>query len=130
VLSVILACDDPYRTADLFVDQLGWQLVFRTPAESQDRLAGVGLGDAQVMLGVADEQFLPQAAREHRGAGVEVYVRLPVTVDIDAVHARHAAAGVVTRALCTRDWGERAFHAEIAGYRFLIAQEVVVSDPG
>jgi catechol 2,3-dioxygenase-like lactoylglutathione lyase family enzyme len=123
MLSVILACDDPYATGDLFVGQLGWRLVFATPADSDDRLVCVELGDAQVMLGTAGEEFLPAAARDVRGAGVEVYVRLPEGVDIEAVHARHAAAGVVTRPLATREWGERAFHAEVAGYRFLIAAE-------
>lgn len=127
---MILACDDPYRAADVFVGQLGWRLVFRTPDASDDRLACVGLGDAEVMLGTTDEQFLAPAAREHRGAGVEVYIRLPAAVDIDTVHARHTAAGVVTQTLRTQQWGERAFHAEIVGYRFLIAQEPATNDIG
>jgi len=80
------------------------------------------------MLGTADERFLPSAARALRGAGVEVYVRLPAAVDIEAVHARHAAAGVVTQPLRIQQWGERAFHAGIVGYRFLIAQEPTTDD--
>jgi hypothetical protein len=44
------------------------------------------------------------------------------------VHARHAAAGVVTQALSQRPWGEFAFDAVIAGYRFIIAQETVSGD--
>ncbi len=123
MLSVILACDDPYLTASLFVEQLGWRLVFATPADSGDRLACVELGGEQVMLGTAEEEFLAGAARPYRGAGVEVYIRLPAAVPIEEVHRRHAAAGVVTRPLALRGWGEAAFHFEAAGYRFMVAQE-------
>lgn len=122
MLSVILACDDPYLAADFFVDRLGWRLVFATPADSADRLACVELGGEQVMLGTAEEEFLAAAARPHRGAGVEVYVRLPEAVQIEEVHQRHAAAGVVTRPLAAREWGEVAFQFEAGGYRFLVAQ--------
>lgn len=122
MLSVILACDDPYRTADLFVNQLGWRLAFATPADSSDRLACVELGGEQVMLGTAEEQFLPSAARPYRGAGVEVYIRLPESIPIEEVYQRHAVADVVTRQLAAREWGEVAFQFEADGYRFLVAQ--------
>jgi uncharacterized glyoxalase superfamily protein PhnB len=125
MISVFLACDDPYATADHMTSALGWQLEFATPPESDDKMARVQLGDAEVMLGLADEEYLAAASRDHRGAGVTVYIRLPESLDIDAVHARHAAAGVVTGPLGLRPWGERAFDAQIAGYRFLIAQEPV-----
>jgi uncharacterized glyoxalase superfamily protein PhnB len=125
VLSVFLACDDPYATATLMTDQLGWTLEFATPADSADKLACVSLGGAQVLLGTADEQFLAAASRDHRGAGVTVYVSLPEDADITAVHDRHAAGEVVTTPLAERPWGERAFDAVIAGYRFLIGQPAV-----
>jgi catechol 2,3-dioxygenase-like lactoylglutathione lyase family enzyme len=123
MLSVILACDDPYDTADLYVERLGWRLVFATPRDSGDPLACVALGDAEVMLGTAGEQFLPAAARGHRGAGVSIYIRLPEDADIAAVHDRHAAAGVVTTPLSRRPWGVLAFNAVIDGYRFLVVQQ-------
>jgi hypothetical protein len=44
------------------------------------------------------------------------------------VHERHAAGGVVTAPLSQRPWGELAFDAVIAGYRFLIAQETLAGD--
>ena len=122
MLSVILACDDPYHAADLFVERLGWRLVFATPADSDDRLACVELGDAQVMLGVATEEFLAPAARPYRGAGVEVYVRLPGSVRIEDVHGRHAESGAVTGPLEKRPWGETAFQFEAEDYRFVVAQ--------
>jgi len=128
VLSVFLACDDPYQVAQLMSSQLGWRLEFATPADSDDRLACVSLGGDQVMLGTAEERWLPAASREHRGAGVSVYVRLPQSEDIAKVHERHAAGGVVTQPLSKRQWGELAFDAVIAGYRFLISQEPVSDD--
>lgn len=103
-------------------ERLGWRLEFGTPRDSDDRLACVALGDAEVMLGTAVEEFLPAVSRQHRGAGVTVYVRLPVTEDIAAVHARHAGGGVVTGPLALRLWGEHAFDAVICGYRYLISQ--------
>ena len=130
MLSVFLACDDPYATAALLTDKLGWRLEFATPRQSDDRLACVSLGGSEVMLGTAEDQYLPAAARDHRGAGVTVYIRLPAEADIAAVHARHAAAGVVTRPLQQRSWGEAAFDAEIAGYKFLISQETAEPAPG
>ena len=125
MLSVFLACDDSYQVARLMTDQLGWRLEFATPADSDDRLACVSLAGAEVMLGTAEQRWLPAASREHRGAGVTVYVRLPQTNDITSVHERHAAGGVVTQPLSQRPWGELAFDAVIAGYRFLITQEPV-----
>jgi len=128
VLSVFLACDDPYQTARQMTEQLGWRLEFATPPDSDDKTAVVSLGGAAVRLGTADEQWLAADARDHRGAGVTVYVRLPPTEDIAAVHGRHEAGGVVTRPLGQRPWGELAFDAVIAGYRFLIAQETLAGD--
>ncbi len=123
VLSVFLACDDPYAAADFMTGPLGWRLVLATPRDSDDRLACVALGDAEVMLSTAVEEFLPAASRQHRGAGVTVYVRLSAAEDIAAVHARHAAGGVVTGPLGQRPWGEQAFDAVICGYRYLISQQ-------
>jgi catechol 2,3-dioxygenase-like lactoylglutathione lyase family enzyme len=128
MLSVILACDDPYVTANLYTERLGWRLVFTTPRDSGDPLACVALGDAEVMLGIADERFLPAAARAHRGAGVSIYVQLPGDEDISAIHDRHAAAGVVTTPLSRRPWGELAFNAVIDGYGFLVTQQDAVGE--
>ncbi|WP_088287062.1 hypothetical protein [Kineosporia sp. A_224] len=115
MLTPILATPDPYRAADEFVAN-GWTLVFATPQDSGDPLAAVELHGAQVLLGVDTEQFLPTAARDHRGAGVQLYVEVPAE-RLDAVHATHAAPGPVA----DRAWGVRAFTATIAGYSFMVA---------
>jgi hypothetical protein len=102
VLSVFLACEDPYQVARLMTEQLGWRLEFATPSDSDDKLPCVSLGGAEVTLGTAEERFLPAASRDHRAAGVTVYVRLPETDDIAPIHARHAAPGLVTTPLAQR----------------------------
>ena len=123
MLSVFLACDDPYATGRLMTGVLGWTPVFATPADDDDKLVIVSLAGARVMLSTAEERWLPAAARDYRGAGVTVFVALPPEADIDAIHARHAAGGVITTPLADRPFGQRAFDAVIAGYRFMISQE-------
>jgi catechol 2,3-dioxygenase-like lactoylglutathione lyase family enzyme len=121
VLSVFLACDDLYAAARFFTGELGWRLEFQTPPDSGDPLACVSLGGAQVLLGPAEERWLPAGSRAHRGAGVTVYVTLSADQGIEGVWRRHDAAGVTTSELSDRPWGERAFDAVIEGYRFLIS---------
>ena len=121
MLSVFLACDDLYASAKFFAEALGWELRFATPPDSGDPLACVRLGDAEIMLGPAEERWLAAASRDHRGAGVTVYVRLGPEHDIAVIYAKHLNAGVITGELADRPWGERAFDAVIEGYRFLIA---------
>lgn len=43
-------------------------------------------------------------------------------VQIDAIFASHKQVAAMTDVV-RQPWGERAFHAELAGYRFLIAAE-------
>jgi hypothetical protein len=97
VLTPILATDDPYEAAAVFV-KAGWSLVFQTPRDSGDPLACVALAGAQLTLGTSLPEFLPAESRE--------------------AHCRHAES--VTE-LADQPWGERAFHAVLLGYRFLIA---------
>jgi hypothetical protein len=79
VLTPILATDDPYEAAAVFV-KAGWSLVFQTPRDS-----GV-----------------PSA-------------------DIGAVYEAHRRHAESVTELADQPWGERAFHAVLLGYRFLIA---------
>lgn len=125
MLTPILATEDPYEAATAFIEA-GWSLIFKTPPESGDPLACVGLADAQVMLGTSAPEFLAAQSREHKGAGVEFHVTVPAP-EIDGIYATHRAHADSTSDLALRPWGERAFHAVLAGYRFLIAAE---SSPG
>lgn len=121
MLSPILATDDPYVAAAAFIDA-GWSLVFSTPPDSGDPLACVGLAGAQVMLGTALPQFLDGESRAHKGAGVEFHVTVPAN-EIDEIFAAHKAHADSATDLVVQPWGERAFHAVLFGYRFLIAAE-------
>ena len=87
MLTPILATSDPYVAADEFVAN-GWNLAYATPKDSADRMAVVELHGGQVMLGVDSEDFLAADARDHRGAGVQLYVEVPAD-QLDAVHAAH-----------------------------------------
>jgi uncharacterized glyoxalase superfamily protein PhnB len=87
--------------------QLGWTQDFATPEDSGDKLVAVSLDGARVMLGPADERWLPPASRDHRGAGVTVFIELSSAADIDAIHDKHAAGGVVTVAPSDRPFGAR-----------------------
>ena len=76
MLTPILATDDPYEAAAVFVTA-GWSLVFQTPPDSGDPLACVALAGAQLMLGTSLPGFLPAESRAHKGAGVEFHVTVP-----------------------------------------------------
>lgn len=121
MLTPILATDDPYAAALAFTGA-GWSLIFKTPPDSGDPLACVGLAQAQVMLGTAAPEFLAAESRDHKGAGVEFHVTVPES-QIDAIFAAHQEHADSVSDLALRPWGERAFHAVLAGYRFLIAAE-------
>jgi hypothetical protein len=121
VLTPILATDDPYRAAEAFI-QAGWSLVFQTPRDSGDPLACVALVGAQVMLGTSLPEFLPAESRPHRGAGVEFHLSVPGE-DIGSVYEAHRRHAESVTSLAEQPWGELAFHAVLAGYRFLIVAE-------
>lgn len=121
MLTPILATDDPYQAAADFV-RAGWSLIFQTPRDSGDPLACVGLAGAQLMLGTSLPQFLPAQSRAHKGAGVEFHLTVP-SEDIEAVHEAHRRHAESVTDLAPQPWGERAFHAVLLGYRFLIAAE-------
>ena len=115
MLTPILATSDPYTAADEFVAN-GWTLAYATPKDSGDPMAVVELHGGQVMLGVDSEQFLPAAARDHRGAGVQLYVEVPADV-IEKIHAAHQEPGPIEQ----RPWGVRSFVVRLAAYNFMIA---------
>jgi hypothetical protein len=121
VLSPILATDDPYQAAEVFV-AAGWSLVFQTPRDSGDPLACVALAGAQVMLGTSLPQFLAPESRPYKGAGVEFHLTVP-SEDIHDVYEAHRMHADSVTTFAVQPWGELAFHAILLGYRFLIAAE-------
>jgi hypothetical protein len=121
MLTPILATDDPYEAAAVFV-RAGWSLVFQTPADSDDPLTIVQLADARLMLGTSLPEFLPADSRPHKGAGVEFHLTVPEN-DIEAVFDAHRQPADSVTDLARQPWGELAFHAVMLGYKFLIAAE-------
>jgi hypothetical protein len=91
----------------------------------------VSLAGSKVLLGTSEPQFLALEARPFRGAGVEFHVDVPWG-EIEAIHLAHQAVDPSASPLEDRPWGERAFHATLGGYRFLIASPLsdgVAADP-
>ncbi len=127
MLTPILATDDPYEAAGVFVDA-GWSLVFQTPPDSDDPLTVVGLADTRLMLGTSLPQFLPAESRPHKGAGVEFHLTVPEN-DIGTIFDAHRKRADSVTDLVTQPWGELAFHAVVLGYKFLIAAEASGPSP-
>ncbi len=119
-LSVILATHNPFESKEEFL-KAGWEFLFETPEDSDDRLAIVRLGDAQVMLGIDSKEFLPDGAGDFKGAGIDIYVEFRENGIIGTVYKNHVMAGAAIEKLEPKPWGVKAFHARICGYKFLLA---------
>jgi hypothetical protein len=84
VLTPILATDDPYQAAAVFVEA-GWSLIFQTPRDSGDPLTCVGLAGARVEFAGFDAPTrFARVIRELAVAygersGNRVTIRWPVT---------------------------------------------------
>jgi hypothetical protein len=121
VLTPILATDDPYQAAADFV-KAGWSLIFQTPRDSGDparlRRPGRCPADARHLIAAVPARPKPRA----QGRRVEFHLTVP-SEDIEAVHDAHLRHAESVTDLAQQPWGERAFHAVLLGYRFLIAAE-------
>lgn len=126
MLSPILACKDVQASIDYYVGKLGFELIFSMPGNAPDTVdfAGVKLGDAEILLGVT-EGFVADEDLSKRGIGVQLYINLPDTFDIDAIYQQAKEAGAtITREIETREWGERAFNVrDMDGYNLMFAQQ-------
>ncbi len=125
MLSAILACTNVSNAIAYYTEKLGFELAWQMPPNErgETEFAGVKLGDAEIMLGVT-EGYVAAADLGKRGTGIQLYVHLPPSPSIDDLYARAQANGAnITRALETRDWGERAFNVkDVDGYSLMIAQ--------
>ncbi|MBL8164462.1 MAG: hypothetical protein JNJ61_20910 [Anaerolineae bacterium] len=127
MLSPILACVDVSLAIDYYTQKLSFELAWQMPpnASGKTEFACVKLGDAEILLGVA-EGFVKAEEIGKRGIGVQIYVNLSETLSIEALYAHAQVRGAqITRAIQTRDWGERAFNVkDLDGYNLMIAQQV------
>lgn len=111
----ILACENPYKTAEEFV-AAGWEIDFSQPPESGDPLVGISLYDNSVLLGVT-EGYVTNEAKSYLGCGVVFYLTVPKG-DFNMVYENHKK--VVSSALEVQTWGDTTFEVEISGFKFMI----------
>ena len=112
----ILACIDPYKTAEEFA-AAGWNVDFSQPWESGDPLVGVSLCSNSVLLGVT-EGYVSDNNIPHIGCGVEIYITVP-TDQIQQLYNNHLV--LKPTKLTVQPWGDTTFEVRIGGYQFMIA---------
>lgn len=112
----ILACVNPYKTAEVFA-AAGWSIDFSQPPESGDPLVGVSLCGNSVLLGVTDG-YVADNYIQHIGCGVEIYMTVPAE-QIKSIYQNHLM--LQPTELTSQPWGDLTFEVEIGGYRFMIA---------
>lgn len=132
MLSPILACADVSKAIAYYTNQLGFELVWSMPPNDngQTEFACVKLGDAEILLGVT-EGFVKPEDIDKRGIGIQIYITLPDSLNIDAIYTQAQQQGAtITKEIQTRDWGERAFNvSDTDGYNLMIAQTVKPAQP-
>jgi uncharacterized glyoxalase superfamily protein PhnB len=125
MLSPILACSDVNSAIAYYTEKLGFELAWRMPPNQRGEtdFACVKLGDAEILLGIT-EGFVKPEDLSRRGIGIQLYINLPETLNIDTLYnSVKAQGGRITRDIETRDWGERAFSVrDLDGYQLMIAQ--------
>ena len=118
----ILACADPYKTAEEFA-AAGWNIDFSQPPESGDPLVGVSLCGNSVLLGVTDG-YVSDGQISHIGCGVEIYMTVP-TGQLQRLYENHLALNPT--GLAVQPWGDKMFEVRIGGYQFMIAAAASVT---
>ncbi|MBI1257277.1 MAG: hypothetical protein GC204_07390 [Chloroflexi bacterium] len=127
MLSPILACTSVSAAIDYYTQKLGFTLEWSMPAgeSGQTEFASVKLGDAELLLGIT-HGFVEPEDLDKRGIGIQLYIQLPEALNIDDLYTHAQSRNAhITRAIETRDWGERAFNVrDLDGYNLMIAQQV------
>ena len=118
MIKPILACENPYKTAELFSDA-GWNIDFSQSPESGDPLVGVSLCDNSVLLGVT-QNYVSDAQLEYLGSGVVMYITVP-SDKIERIYERHHF--LKPSELTVQPWGDTAFEVSIGDYKFMIAAQ-------
>ena len=112
----ILACIDPYETAEEF-SAAGWNIDFSQSPESGDPLVGVSLCGNSVLLGVTDG-YVSDDQIPYIGCGVEIYMTVPAE-QLRRLYENHLALNPTE--LAVQPWGDKAFEVRIGGHQFMIA---------
>lgn len=128
MISPILSVADIEASIRFYTEKLGFTYEWSmTNENNKPTFSCVKLGDAEVMLGVL-EGFVEEADRDRLGKGVQLFIRLPQEIDVDALYTQAKTSGAtITRDIETRDWGERTFSVkDLDGYHFMISKPIVV----
>lgn len=112
----ILACLDPYKTAEQFA-AAGWNIDFSQPPESGDPLVGISLFGNSVLLGVTDG-YVADNHIQYIDCGVAIYLTVPAE-QIVSIYQNHIIFHPTE--LTAQPWGDLAFEVKIGGYQFMIA---------
>jgi uncharacterized glyoxalase superfamily protein PhnB len=99
---------DPAAMIAWLCDTVGFTLHARHPAEGTVAHAELAFGSSMIMLGaVRDDAYGALVGGPGQDGGKSLYVAV---ADVDALHARVAASGVViAQGLVDRDYGSREF---------------------
>ena len=116
MIQPILACKNPYKTAEEFA-AAGWNIDFSQPPESGDPLVGVSLCGNSVLLGVTDG-YVTDNQLPYIGSGIVIYITVP-SEQIQQLYENHLI--LKPTELTVRPWGDKAFEVKIGGYQFMIA---------
>ena len=99
---------DPAAMMKWLCDTVGFTVLARHPAEGDVAHAELAYGSSMIMLGaVRDDAYGALVGAPGQDGGKSIYVAVE---DVDALHARVAASGVVIEeGLVDRDSGSREF---------------------
>ena len=118
MIKPILACENPYKTAEEFV-AAGWKQDFSQPPESGDPLAGVSLYDNAFLLGVTDG-YVAENEMNYIGCGVVFYLTIPRD-RFNEVYEKHKEFRLTEIEM--QSWGHVAFEVLIGGFKFMITSK-------
>jgi uncharacterized glyoxalase superfamily protein PhnB len=125
MISPILACTSVQKAIGYYTECLGFELAWAMPPneKGETEFAGVTLGTDEIMLGVT-EGFVDKADLGKRGVGIQIYINLPESIEIQTYFDQVSKQGaMILKPLEVRPWGEKAFTAkDLDGYSLMFAQ--------
>lgn len=117
MLSAILACTNPYETAEKF-KRAGWTIESSNPPDSGDPLVDIELFGSRLMLGIT-AGYVEYDELPYVGCGIEFYISVPKG-ELKRLHDRCAEFN--PSAIEKQIWGDTVFTVEIDGFKLMIAE--------
>ncbi len=120
------------RSIRFYEDALGFVVTFAMPGPDGAPVhAGLENGTASLMLGVPMTESAPLADRSSPGQGVNLYVGVAASDDIDALFERAKRAGAtVVQEPTDEFWGDRDWSvADPDGYVITVGKQMRIMSP-